>query len=165
MSVEVFEFSPSEILPSLFDYKAREACRSCKRYGAKATCPPYCETISYYQQLLPTYNYGVLLVMQFTASKSSKIDSEKSSLALQKNVLDMRKALFLKGHIFSAGFGAGSCKICASCSVPCRFPDRALVPVEAAGINVIKLVSIVGGINIKFPVEEKFFRVGMIVYD
>ncbi len=165
MSIKIFEFSPAKILPPLFDYKVREECKSCKRYGAKATCPPYCAEVDYYQQLLPTYSFGMLLAIQFTTSKNSKTDSEESSLALQKNILEMRKTLFLQGHIFSAGFGAGSCKVCAVCTFPCRFPDRSLVPLEATGVNVVKLASIVGEINIKFPVKDKFFRVGMIVYD
>jgi len=45
-------------------------------------------------------------------------------------------------------YGAGSCSICKTCAYPqpCRFPDRKISSIEAAGINVTEL-SRLGGIR------------------
>jgi predicted metal-binding protein len=45
-------------------------------------------------------------------------------------------------------FGAGRCSICETCAYPepCRFPDRKVSSIEAAGINVTEL-SRLGGLR------------------
>jgi len=45
-------------------------------------------------------------------------------------------------------YGAGSCSICKTCAYPqpCRFPDKKISSIEAAGINVTEL-SRIGGLR------------------
>jgi len=44
----------------VFNLKVREMCKWCKRYGFKATCPPYIESVEFYSNLLPKYKYGII---------------------------------------------------------------------------------------------------------
>ena len=146
----------------IFDNKAVEQCKSCKRYGKKATCPPYAVSIKDLK-----YKYGLMCYKKFKIDdiKNWKKLSIESSLMLHNLLIDKRNQLFLEGHYFAVAFGAGSCKLCVKCSFPCRFPERSITPVEAIGLNIVKLMKKYCKINLKFPVKKYFYRVGMILYD
>ena len=78
--------------------------------------------------------------------------------------MEKRTQLFNEGHYYSIILGGGSCKACVQCVTPCRQPDKAIVPIEGCGIDVVKLLFDCNGINLKFPIENYFFRVGMILW-
>jgi predicted metal-binding protein len=161
--MNLIEINPSEDL--IFDLKVVESCKNCKRYGTKASCPPYVFDSYYYQKLLPTYRYGVVYYEQFNSLSNTWVENGKnSSLALQKFLLARRDELFQQGRVFVTAFGSGSCKLCTECSFPCRLPNKALVPLEATGLDVVKTVKKFG-VNIKFPVTDSFYRIGAIFYD
>jgi len=149
-----------------FDLKVVEQCKSCKRYGAVTTCPPYVEKLAYYQKLLPMYKYGFLYYEKFEIDKYEnwrelgKMSSEK----LRTLLLKERNKLVNEGHYFVVAFGGGSCKNCNKCSIPCQFPDKALIPMEATGMNIVEMMKKFG-IEIKHPVKDFFYRVGCIFYD
>jgi predicted metal-binding protein len=165
--MEKYNFNP-DILKSCFNLKVREMCKSCKRYGQKATCPPYVENVEYYHSLLPSYKQGILLVSKFKIDniKNWKILGKNSSLEIHKELLKIRTELFNNGH-GSVIFGAGSCKNCEKCQFPCRFPSKSVIPLEATGLDVIQLVNKITKIIIKFPVEKQkyFYRIGAVFYD
>jgi predicted metal-binding protein len=150
-----------------FNPKVREQCKSCKRHGKKATCPPFVGTYEYYKTLLPTYNNGTLYIMDFEIinQDSWKTLGETSSNQLRGVLIEDRNKLTRHGK-FAVAFGAGSCKQCAECQLPnCRFPNLALIPIEATGINVKSLVATCANISLEFPVTNKFYRVGMLLWD
>lgn len=153
-----------KILP--FDIKTRESCSWCKRYGTKATCPPYIDSFQHYKNILKQYKYGKLYYEIFEIK--DKNDWEKigkdTSLEIHDKLLDVRNNLFKKGHYFINVFGAGSCKLCKECSFPCRYPQKALIPLEAVGVDVVQLMKRYK-INIKFPVINEVYRIGMVLYD
>lgn len=161
------KFNP-KILSNYFDNKVREMCHSCKRFGTKATCPPYIESIEYYMKLLPTYKKGILFIEKFKIDniKNWKKLGKESSLKIHNEILNHRSKLISSGHYFVLGLTAGSCKICDKCSFPCRFPNKSLIPIEGTGINVISLTKKIANIDLKFPVEKYkyFYRIGMILY-
>lgn len=160
-----FEFNP-RILKQYFDIKVREQCKSCKRYGVKASCPPYCETMEYYQRLLPKYKYGELIVLEYPIEDRSKWAElgKCSSQEISNEIIKYRNRLIELGFYFVVGFTAGSCKNCDKCSIPCRLPDKSLVPLEATGIDVVKLAKKIAKVRLHFPVTDKFYRIGMILY-
>ena len=92
----------------IFDYKVREQCKSCKRYGKKVTCPPYIEDIDYYRKLLPKYKNAIIYYSIFKIKnvKNWKRLGKKSSLVMHKYILNKRIELINKGHYFVIGFGA-----------------------------------------------------------
>lgn len=157
------EFNPATDL--VFDLKVVEACRNCKRFGSKASCPPYVFETHYYQKLLPTYKHGIIFYEAFPVITSEwKKLGQTSSLKIQKTVLAKREELFNTGHYFVTAFGSGSCKICPECQFPCRFPQKSLVPLEATGIDVVRMMEKVG-VSLKFPVKKIFYRIGVVLYD
>lgn len=148
----------------IFDLKVQEMCKSCKRYGKKATCPPYIESIEYYSKLLPKYSYGILYYEIFLVNDDPEEVGKKSSLEICKKITSERNRLFADGHYLMIGLGAGSCKICDSCSFPCHQPGKALIPLEAVGIDVVKTMRKFG-VEVKFPVKDTICRIGMLLYD
>jgi len=167
--VITYDFDPKDLV---FDAKVREECYSCKRYGKKATCPPYIGNLDYYENLLKRYRHGMFVVCEFnipddiTDTPESIADlGSISSLELHKAIMTMRELLMLDGHCFVVAFGAGSCKLCpGGCEFPCRLPEKSIVPIEATGINVIEALKKFK-VDIRFPVKGKFYRIGAIFYD
>jgi len=162
-----FKFNP-KLLTGFFDEKIRENCKSCKRYGKKATCPPNVDSIKYYRTLLPRYSHGILLVEKFIIDDLAnwiKLGTN-SSLTIHKELLKIRKQLLQEGK-FALIFGAGSCKNCTNCSFPCKFPEKSVIPVEGTGIDVVEMVDCITKIKIAFPVEKQnyFYRIGVVLYD
>ena len=157
-----------EILPQdlPFDLKVREMCKSCKRFGSNAHCPPFIESVEYYKKLLSNYRYGILYYKTFDSSDKNKWKEtgKESSLELHALLLEERDRLFKEGHYFISIFGAGGCKLCETCSFPCRQPQKAISPIEATGINVVKLMENYG-IKVEFPIKDNFYRIGMVLYD
>ena len=162
-------FTPKHLKP-YFTNKTREMCKFCKRYGKIATCPPYVDSVEYYEKLLPTYKHGQFIMIETTISFDGAENWEtlgrKSSLELHNKLTEKRLKLFSTGKL-STAFGAGSCKICKTCHFPCAFPDKSIIPIEATGLNVVKAVKGLFNIDVKFPVEQygKFFRIVVILYD
>ena len=150
-------------LDLVFDAKVREMCFSCKRYNKKATCPPHINTLEYYRDLLTSYANGILYYEEFVVEGNVRIQSNLTSLQMHKTIEVERLRLFNAGQYFVMGLGAGSCKLCTKCSFPCKLPGRALVPVEATGIDVVATMGR-QGIAVKFPVKERFYRIGGIFY-
>jgi predicted metal-binding protein len=155
-------FNP-EILKNYFDLKVAQACRSCKRYGA-GQCPPSIPDINYYKLLLPSYKNGIIVFKRFGVIGDWKELGRKSSLEIHNYLLEKRKQVLNEGHYYSIILGGGSCKRCPTCITPCRQPDKAIVPIEGCGIDVVRLMNDFD-VCLKFPVENSFFRVGMILYD
>jgi predicted metal-binding protein len=160
-----FDFNPKN-LERFFDNKVREACRSCKRYGCKATCPPYTESVEYYKKNMPLYKYGMIVYDVFTFKNTDdwKELGRNSSLAIHSELLSIKNILFNEGHYLSVAFTAGSCKLCESCQFPCRNPSKSLIPLEATGLNVVHFMKYFG-INIAFPIKDELCRIGIVLYD
>lgn len=162
----VVYFSP-KILKDYFDIKVREQCRSCKRYNKKVTCPEHVESIDYYYSLLPTYKEGIFCYKSFPVTDYTDWAKlgKASSLEMHKYLLEERQHIMNDNVPFVSAYAAGSCKLCDDiCSFPCRNPAQSLVPIEATGINVVKLAKELADIDIVFPVKDKFYRCGMILY-
>ncbi len=159
-------FNP-KILKDYFSDFVRFLCKSCKRYNNKHNCPPFLPSPTYYKQILSNYDYGILIYKKF------EIDDIKNwkTLGIQSSLEIHNELYLLKNQITSKRkpvlLSAGSCKLCSECTIPCKHPDKALIPVEATGIDVIKLFKDLTGIELKFPVEEQgyFYRIGLYLYD
>jgi predicted metal-binding protein len=163
MTLEKFNFNPKTDL--IFDIKVHESCKSCKRYGLTGCCPPKIGSFDYYKKLLPKYKHGLLLVLKFKINdnKDWKLLGRQSSLELHRELLKERDKIFNEGNYFSIILGGGSCKWCEKCSIPCKFPQYRVIPIEATGINVVKTIKKFG-YKLDFPVKDSFYRIGMILW-
>lgn len=161
------DFNP-KLLDNFFSNKIRELCKYCKRYGKKSTCPPNIDSVEYYKKLLPTYKHGQLVIIETLIDniENWKILGRKSSLEMYEKLITIRSELF-SANRFATIYGAGSCKNCEKCQIPCAFPEKSIIPIEATGLNVTDAVKAISDIDVKFPVEKycKFFRIGMVLYD
>jgi predicted metal-binding protein len=158
-------FDP-KILEEFFSDKVCEYCKSCKRYGSKAQCPPHIENVSYYKKVLPKFEHGALVFKKFLIENPEnwKELGISSSKEIQDKLFNIRAKLLSDGH-FAVVFGAGSCKNCEKCSFPCRFPDKAIIPIEGTGLNVVAAVKKITKLNLKFPVKDYFYRIGVVLFD
>jgi predicted metal-binding protein len=158
------DFSPS-ILKNYFTLKSVQACRACKRYGS-GQCPPSIPSIDYYKELLPSYKNGIIVFKRFEIKGDWKEQGRSSSLEIHNYLLEKRTQLLNEGYWYSIILGAGSCKLCPNCVTPCRQPDKAIVPIEGCGLDVVRLMEEFD-VYLGFPVEKQefFFRIGMVLYE
>ncbi len=160
-------FNP-KILDKYFSDFVRFLCHSCKRYNTKHTCPPKVQPVEFYKKILPAFDHGILIYKRFEFDKSELSNWEQigkeSSLIIHNELIKLQHWIEAKEQVIL--LGAGSCKICSKCDYKCRFPDKAIMPLEATGINVMQLFKDLTGIELKFPVEyyRYFYRIGMILY-
>jgi len=156
------KINPKQIV---FNEKTRLACLSCKNFGTKATCPPYIATIKYFKKVIKSYKQGIIYYDLFKADKENwETLRKESSLKIHKYILAERDKLINEGHYFYLCLGAGSCKLCPTCSFPCKNPSESLIPVEGTGIDLVATMKKYK-INIKFPIKDSFYRIGMLLYD
>jgi len=159
----IIQTTPDELI---FSEKVRDLCRSCKRYGKSAACPPYIETIDYYKKAAVQYIRLRIVYKEFflTDYKDTVDAGRKSSLELHDYLLSERKRIMDTGVLFVTCYGGGSCKACKKCVIPCCQPQKALSSLEATGVDVFSTLQ---KFDIILPslIKESFYRVGVILYD
>ena len=123
------------------DPHVRDMCNAdqCRQYGTNWACPPACGDIETFQQIFQSYDHCILF------QTVSKLDDEFDFEAMMA-VSDIHKDRVFKlaralnsQPIPAQIFSAGSCTLCPSCTYPtdpCRLPEKRLVSMEAAGLNV-----------------------------
>lgn len=153
-----YPIDPQEIV---FDPKVKLFCYKCANYGRKCTCPPRIPQIDYRQMVL-SYKKGLIVVLKSNIPKNWMRIRVDSTNKLHRILLKLEKYAFKNGYHFANSFIGGSCKLCASCPDKCRMPQMSRIPLEAVGVDVVKTASKVG-LNLKFPVEKSFYRVGMLM--
>jgi predicted metal-binding protein len=114
---------------------------------------------------LTTYKHGRIFYEEFKAEQDRWEELGKiSSLSIYVALLRERQQLFNTGHYFCTILGAGSCKLCEKCTFPCSHPEKSIIPLEGTGIDVVATLK-KHNIDIKFPIKDYFYRIGMILYD
>lgn len=162
-----FKISPKQLLP-YFEERIRKWCENCKRFNKSGSCPPVIESIDYYKNLIQNYNTGLLIAKKFEINDINqwKLLGKESSEQLRELFLIVEYYLNLKNVL---KFGAGSCKFCPICTIPCSNLNNQLISLEGIGINVIKLIYDISDneIKLKFPVEKYgyFYRVGLLLWN
>lgn len=149
----------------IFEDKVKLSCFYCSKYNTRWTCPPKIPQINY-KELVKEFENALLIYtkINFTKENYEEIRNQ-SSVIVHKAILEAEKIILESGESLFISFVGGSCKLCKNgCSEDkCRNPGLARIPMEATGINVIKTVAKYG-IDIKFPVVDSLYRIGMILY-
>ena len=141
---EIHEYAEIASSAIPFSPEVAEACRAnrCGRYGTCWTCPPGVGTMEEWQERVLQYANG--LVFTYKCQLEDSFDFEGMNEGRLKAMAILRRmmeALRQEGRPFLA-LGCEGCDLCPSCSYPdnpCRHPDRAVVSVEACGVNVVQL--------------------------
>ena len=133
-----------------FDPAFRAACESnaCGFYGACWMCPPDVGEIAEWIARAQSYEHA--LVFQTVHEIADSFDIEGMQQASRKHnhlIVRLRRAAEKEG-IDCLLLGAGACGGCKTCArkknEPCTHPDRAVVPLEAAGVDVVQLAFLAG---------------------
>lgn len=134
----------------VLDRDFRDLCKKnyCGVYNKCWACPPDCGDIDELMDMVRSYVQ--ILVYQTVGKLEDSFDIEgmqaasKIQVKLNQKILDWSKTLPVSKSRLLGG-GCGLCEVCAKVTnEPCRHPDRALVALEACGINVSKLAASAG---------------------
>lgn len=134
-----------------FEPEFRKMCESnaCGMYGKSWMCPPCVGPVE--NLIAQAKTFSRALVYQTVNPLEDSYDFEGMMEAGQQmNQLTQRVRSELQNAFGSRAlhFGAGGCRLCPACAKrseqPCRFPDKALVSLEAYGVNVSKLAELAG---------------------
>ena len=134
-----FEYAAVSTAAINFFPELLKACESnvCGKYGRCWTCPPAARPLELYQKIT---SFSSAFVFTTMGALDDSFDYEGMTRAKESHD---RLTAEIRGRFGAANpvFGAGGCAICAACAYPepCRFPDKAHPPIEAAGVNVTEL--------------------------
>jgi predicted metal-binding protein len=125
-------------------YKTCET-NTCGNYNKCWSCPPAVGTLEEQREKILRWKYALVFTTKYDLEDSFDFEGMQEAGKIHGDLtMDMRKQ-------FDAYpvYGAGGCRVCPTCSYPepCRFPNRAISAVEAAGINVTALSRIA---NLKY---------------
>ncbi len=143
---EIKEITP-DMIP--FSEAVVEMCRAnaCGRYGTYWTCPPGVGELSELERKIKSYNKAVVFSQKFDLEDSfdfeGMMDGQKKAKAVLNSICEKLRC----DNVEYLALGCEGCDICEKCTYPeseCRFPERAVVSVEACGINVVKLSCDIG---------------------
>ena len=121
--------------------EVRDMCAAgrCQVYGHNWACPPNCGDLDFFDKFI--HDKSTCYVVQTVGQLEDDFDFESMMEAEQ-----LQKERVLKLHELLSNeapeariLSSGTCtlyKTCAYPDNPCRFPDRALVSMEAAGLVV-----------------------------
>ncbi|MFV0437769.1 MAG: DUF2284 domain-containing protein [Desulfopila sp.] len=129
--------------------EVRKLCErnSCGHYKKNWTCPPALPPLTELREQFAAFD-TILVVYRVFKVKSS-FDWKgmmASTTQMKKAIQDIHRelSLTLSPHDFRV-LGLGSCDLCPTCSYPdndpCRFPDEAIISLEACGIDVMRLMN------------------------
>ncbi len=132
-----------------FSESVVEACRAnlCGRYGTCWTCPPGVGPLSELEKKVRRYKRAAVFTCKYELEDWYDIEGmADGAKTTQELLLRITYELRRDGVDFYA-LGCEGCRICEKCTYPdkpCRFPDKAIVSVEACGINVVELSADIG---------------------
>lgn len=126
----------------------RRICESngCGGYGRCWMCPPHTGTIEENMAAVRSFPKGLLFQTIGQLEDSFDIEgmqeAKRIHLQVCQRLLDATKPVFTGRTLY---LGAGGCGLCETCAIiqnePCRFPDRAMPPMEGYGIGVANTAS------------------------
>ncbi|MBE6925423.1 MAG: DUF2284 domain-containing protein [Ruminococcaceae bacterium] len=146
---DIFECKviPANDIP--FEQSVADACKSnqCGKYGTCWTCPPGAGQFQELEKKIKTYETAVVFTCKYDLEDpfdfEGMIDGQQKTMQVLRDIMD---ALQADGKKFLA-LGCEGCNLCKKCTypdAPCRYPEKAVVSVEACGIHVVNLSKNIG---------------------
>ncbi|WP_337365998.1 DUF2284 domain-containing protein [Phascolarctobacterium sp.] len=148
-----------------FEERVRLNCFYCTKYDTKWTCPPKIPNLDYEVVLSEYQNIAILKYERTFSKEEFDMVRNESTNEVHRMLLRLEQYLYEHNDSLAISFIGGSCKLCKNgCGKEkCNSPGMARIPLEAIGVNVIKSLANIG-IKIKFPLEDKFYRFGLIAW-
>ena len=129
----------------------RDACvqNSCGAYGKYWVCPPACGEIDALMARVRSFDQAILY--QSVGHYEDSFDFESMVAARRAHsALSQKIEKELGGLLPPERFhlSVGGCGLCKSCTypegLPCRFPEKALLSLEACGVDVYQTAKAAG---------------------
>ena len=124
----------------VFSPELRKACEQniCGSYNKNWGCPPGNGTLEELMKKVLAFPKAIVFTTKYNLEDSFDFDGMKEGGRIHKDLTLEMQARFGKTNPV---LGAGCCEVCPKCSFPepCRFPDKRVIAVEAAGISVGEL--------------------------
>lgn len=122
----------------------RDMCAAdkCAMYNANWACPPACGELDYFQNEISARDTCYLVQTVAELEDSFDIETMAEAEHTHKERVLKLNELVKANYPDALVLSAGTCTICPQCSypdAPCRFPDKRMVSMEAAGIWVSDL--------------------------
>jgi len=142
-----FEYAVIPVAGIQFSPELYETCSTnvCGNYNKCWTCPPAIGSLETQKEKITAFSSA------FVFTTKSDLDDSFDYEGMMKAKEQHNRLTFEMHESFGRDnpvFGAGGCSICETCAYPepCRFPDKRVSSIEAAGINVTEL-SRLGGLR------------------
>jgi predicted metal-binding protein len=124
----------------IFLPELRKACEQniCGNYAKNWGCPPGNGTFEELKEKVLAYPKALVFTTKYQLEDSFDFDGMKIGGTAHKELTHEMQERFGKDYPV---LGAGCCEVCGSCAYPeaCRFPDKRIIAIEAAGISVGEL--------------------------
>ena len=146
---DIFQFRVMDPKAIPFAKEVADACRAnaCGRYGTCWTCPPGVGEYTALEQQIREYHRAAVFTCKYDLEDcfdfEGMMEGQQKTMAILHSVADVLRQ---EGRNFRV-LGCAGCSLCEKCTypdAPCRFPEKAVVSVEACGINVVKLAADLG---------------------
>lgn len=152
-----------------FDPMFRELCQknTCGFYGACWACPPDAGTIEELMNRAKRYSHALVFQSIHQLEDSFDIEGMHEASVRHNRLVQAVYGAAKAEHPGCLVLGAGACGVCERCSKPdgepCRFPEKAVVSMEACGIDVAQLAKAAGLKYINGANTVTYF--GAVLYD
>jgi len=133
-----------------FDPAFGAACEqnACGFFGACWMCPPDVGSISDWIAKAQSYDHAIVFQTVREIEDSFDIEGMRRAARAHNRLIVRLRYAADKAGIDCLLLGAGACGGCAICArkrnEPCAHPDRTVVPLEAAGVDVTELAKLSG---------------------
>ena len=124
-----------------FRGEVRSMCAEdrCKSYGKSWSCPPAVGSVARAKERARDYHRGIIVQTAGSLSDSFDMDGTASIMRRHRKDFDTLVRQIRNFYPDCLPMGAGTCRICRSCTYPdrpCRHPDKMVSSMEAYGLLV-----------------------------
>lgn len=163
-NIEILEIKNSDII---FEQRVKLKCFQCENYYKKWTCSSNIPVLDYENIIKNEYSNALIFYLVTPVDEETfQSVRTRSTNILHKSLLASEKYLYDNNYSLATSFIGGSCKLCKNGCHPekCANPLLARIPMEAAGINVIKTMKNLK-IDVKFPITNELSRYGLLLWE
>lgn len=141
---DIFQFQMTDPKTIPFSQAVADACRAnaCGRYGSCWTCPPGVGEYTALAQKIREYDTAAVFTCKYDLEDwfdfEGMMAGQQKTMAILQDIADILRQ---ENRDFMV-LGCAGCTLCKKCTypdAPCRFPEKAVVSVEACGIDVVQL--------------------------
>jgi predicted metal-binding protein len=132
-----WEYAPVPTTELEFFAELRDACKqnTCGNYNKNWGCPPGNGEMPELKAKIISFSKALIFTTKYDLEDSYDFDGMEKAAEIHKSLTQEMQNRFGRTNPV---FGAGCCTVCKECAYPaeCRFPDKKVTAMEAAGIAV-----------------------------